>query len=144
MTYCNNVLEQRNYVFYGSDLWTLPCSMWPPFKKVLSELLSWRWCAKLKSVFLSSCRHVTRNMMMPVWSRSKLCTTPCKCQLCTTNMRKRATSGYRNSSRVTLKTFPTQSSSTLLRKYTRGTSERTNSVRCMSLGPFWVCPWRSD
>lgn len=69
-------------------------------------------------------RHVTRATTMPVWKRSKPCTTPCKCQHCTTGMKKRATSGYRNSLLVTLKTFLTQSSSTSPRKSTRGTSER--------------------
>lgn len=61
---------------------------------------------------------------MPAWKRSKHCTKPCKCQHCTTDMKTRATSGYRNSSLATLKTFLTQSFSTLLGKSTRGTSDR--------------------
>lgn len=69
-------------------------------------------------------RQVTHATMMPVWKRSKPCTVPCKCQHCTTGMKMRATSGYRNSSLVMLKTFLTPSSSTLPRKSTRGTSER--------------------
>lgn len=70
-----------------------------------------------------SFRRVTVATTLPAWKKSKHCTTPCRCQHCTSNTKRRATSGCRNSLQHTLKIFHTPSSSTLPRKSTRGTSE---------------------
>lgn len=59
-----------------------------------------------------------------VCGESKRCITPCKCRRCTTDTKKRATSGCRNSSALTHKTSLTRSSWTLPTKSTRGVNER--------------------
>lgn len=91
-------------------------------------------------------RLVTGATMMLVWRRSKHCTTPCKCPHCTKDMKMRATSGYRSSLQVTLRTFLTRSSTILPTRSIRGTSEGGNTavidgVRCTGLFPLWLWSW---
>lgn len=89
-------------------------------------------------------RHVTGATMRSVCRESKRCMTPCECLRSTTDTKRRATSGCRNSSALTHKTSLTRSSWTLPIKSTRGINERGRGLPTSGASTCFRCYFCDD
>lgn len=97
-----------------------------------------RQCSQTELNIPSLRRHVTDATTTRACRESKCCMTPCKCRRSTAHTKMRATSGYRNSSALTLKTSLTQSFWTLPIKSTRGINKQGWEL-AMSRSACFLC-----